>query len=1271
MGLQIQFADRTVAPPKETRRFQLQEDPAEPGVWVVPEVLLSPIRELPLLTRIEVKVTGTPEATAARVQSAFFSKSFDPPEQLAERRSLGSGRVRNAGVLPAQAQCEMQVAVRYFNADSRGRPSGPERQELLTCLLFSGAARELAPELTLRNRELQMLPGEPVPVVAEVQNARGASPILSMQYPDTLLAPDDPALQRLLPVVPDLRKALEAALAPSPLRDEAGGVTVYKWVLNLRLPQQARGLVGDLKGVAVPMVASLPGARPVLWQLKVEAPTKVFPGWVVIDFGTTNSTVTVYDTWDYAPPEGLPDEQRAVLQRALSDMLSKSGAVDAFGPAGRGYDADWGRLRAHTASALALPSADAIAEWMRGDPRRLYQALTQLESNLRLSPEPFRRVAFPALHALYREALLVPPLRQFRLFPIELDPNVPVEKRTSVASDIEILGVKKQHGDSWPDIRMGSGAQKARLEALGRPDQGSIEAVMQRFRPSPKRYFGVERAPFVVELEGKQELVTVDQLMRAGWQKLLEFAERAKREEPRFSDGPLRKAVITYPTVAPPSVRQTIQKLLRDLKIADVRTDYDEAVSSAIFYFMREYSAYPQLGLESFKARARHLGPEGWVQNVLVFDIGGGTTDLALIRLTLTEEPVFGPDEERGAAGRYYKITPKLLSSSGHMQLGGELMTLRVFRLLKAMIADRLLALVQEGRLACEPIKAVLEAELPESATHEGRYKNGWIRETIESWEADNNTPRLREALKIADRVLPTSWAEAGEARAPRLQAFYTLWDFSEKAKIHLGSKSGDGLETAHREYRLGADQLSALLDTAYPSYQAKDPKKDLLVVLSAEKMEKAIGKVVDEAVKIAQGTLERLPEGERVDWLILSGQSCNLSLVDRTIREAFGKSKKFVWNPDRVTFLPGYAKLSTSIGACYAENQRRNTFTPQGSKDPARRGINILRFDVNNLFSFLPCFFVIQLEGGRRIVFEAGTELFDLQGTDNEEIQCGQARSKWMEGIALNIDILREDYKEGQQRKWGNFDGQAMARQLELNENQFKENVRLQFEIDHRLSVDVLLRRAGRRNDEPFYQFSGNFMALPLADELPRAVARQAAAPGGPVVPPLPGSGPALFDAEKALLWTIALGSDTPPGETRAPRRVVFEAGQKMKTMAHDPATGAKLEVMLSTQCAEPDDFRAEEGHLVYVWAQPAAGGKWVPLGRIERPGKDPIFRRYYRLTLDEKGVLRLHSGEPPYWESADPQCLVNEPGRVYRRALEPTKRETDEDRDPFTGKH
>ena len=66
-----------------------------------------------------------------------------------------------------------------------------------------------------------------------------------------------------------------------------------------------------------------------------------------------------------------------------------------------------------------------------------------------------------------------------------------------------------------------------------------------------------------------------------------------------------------------------------------------------------------------------------------------GSTDLALVRVELREAPF--DDRDQGAGGRYYVISPKLLGSSGNENLGGDLITLMLFRYLKLALADYLL----------------------------------------------------------------------------------------------------------------------------------------------------------------------------------------------------------------------------------------------------------------------------------------------------------------------------------------------------------------------------------------------------------------------------------------------------------------------------------------------------------------------------------------------------------------------------------------------------
>ena len=100
--------------------------------------------------------------------------------------------------------------------------------------------------------------------------------------------------------------------------------------------------------------------------------------------------------------------------------------------------------------------------------------------------------------------------------------------------------------------------------------------------------------------------------------------------------------------------------------------------------------------------------------------------------------------------------------------------------------------------------------------------------------------------------------------------------------------------------------------------------------------------------------------------------------------------SPHFVWNPERVTFVPQYAKLAPSAGACYAEKMRRTAFAPARFKEQLRKGLNQLTYNIDNLFYFLPCSFLVPVHNGQIEIFRAGQPLFRL-----DEQEVGKARSE------------------------------------------------------------------------------------------------------------------------------------------------------------------------------------------------------------------------------------------------------------------------------------
>jgi len=267
----------------------------------------------------------------------------------------------------------------------------------------------------------------------------------------------------------------------------------------------------------------------------------------------------------------------------------------------------------------------------------------------------------------------------------------------------------------------------------------------------------------------------VEKLIQAAFGHLIQLTKDYRdRNAKQCSPGVFNKAVVTYPTISPPKVREKIEKLVgKDgLGITNVQMAYDEAVSIAIFFLWREFGGDLNIGLESFKTRCRQ-DLDQWSQNVLVLDIGGVTTDLALIRLTLKEEDPFEPGEDRGDGERYYILTPKLLGSSGHLQLGGELITLRIFQLLKVAIADCLLTAMATVNLEPELLK-IQPDELNVRFLENGKFVSGKLLENVDKENPESDRAAYNDALDAAEKLLPThrNWENAP---ASRQQTFYSL----------------------------------------------------------------------------------------------------------------------------------------------------------------------------------------------------------------------------------------------------------------------------------------------------------------------------------------------------------------------------------------------------------------------------------------------------------------------------------------------------------------
>jgi hypothetical protein len=1268
MGLTIKVAPEFPLHRADDRSVAL------PGVVVVPTA-----ENMPHITKFEVEIVGSSpqlqpgviHQAAEKLRAGYPRLEYRAGKEvpLRQQMSVPLNRVVLDDPIPAHARFALTVQVWYYDSDAQGRPhtgGGLKGPAKATSSLIPGPGAvtygappaagpcrvEVEPtHLTLVDR------GEPATVVLRIA-ARPADVLPHLVLAETF--PDAPALGTALSAL----MAAELRRAPEP-----GGEETWRADFVLQLDPDARRLLWERSQggpLEVAARAEVPGRAACELTLRLSCQEDIFKGLIAIDFGTSNSTVTLYDPGAIEDLTGLAPEQETRLKELLlTELMDEDGSCRLPGADPQA----WRGLVERVGGNLPGdgPPGERFKSALRAGGGRMFEAIRQLE--ICLGARPIRAAVVRGLNRIYHAAFLEPRLKSQSLVAVPLDPSFPQDR--DIPSEIEI----KSPG-APVQVLMGRRAQQNRRNAMalaaapdgsaapaGEGARPSLDAIRKLFHHSPKRYLGVRKS-FQVPLDGGIVPVTSDQLVQAAWAQLVELANQWRGRNPTAcSKGRFTRAVVTYPTVAPPSVRREVETLVRELKFPDVVTDYDEAVAAALFYLHREFGGSLDLGPEVFKARSRR-DKNKWFQNVLVLDIGGGSTDLALLQLTLEEVDPFLPGENRGAGGRCYVISPRLLGSSGNTQLGGELITLRVFRLLKAALADQLLCAVQDKHIDSGALIGKV-AQLGEAFVDgNGRYQTGSILSAVA--DLPESDPLFTDALNAAEQVLPTRWRN----NPARLQVFYTLWEHAEEAKIKLGARQGAEPAT----FELGDQEISTLLAQCGVPHTIKEPSA-VRVTLDAGQFERAAEPVLQEAVGIARGLLAgRLPwrqpaaDGagsaaeeagvqEPLDWLILSGKTCNLDLVQRVIRQEFVTSPHFVWNPERVTFVPQYAKLAPSAGACYAEKMRRTAFAPARFKEQLRKGLNQLTYNIDNLFFFLPCSFLVPVHNGQIEIFKAGQPLFRL-----DEQEVGKARSEPL-GVRLLNAVMRRDFQSATPILWGSYDGMALARELQMPVPVFLNRIMMQFEVDYRLFLRIFLWDG----PAPHYQIEPQAPFLDIAEALRPGSAEGPAARPAPTAARHP-DGPAKAGYDISVDVIVAQTNSRPA-------TVLIGANQELNETFHF-AGDSHCRGLIG---ALPDLF--DDSGKLAVHARAPGGTEWIHVGELTRPvdprppapGQERVteYPRRYRLTLDEHGVLRVHLGEVPYWKTEDLESWKGRPGRVLQRDLELVEPPPRENRDPFCGVH
>jgi hypothetical protein len=272
----------------------------------------------------------------------------------------------------------------------------------------------------------------------------------------------------------------------------------------------------------------------------------------------------------------------------------------------------------------------------------------------------------------------------------------------------------------------------------------------------------------------------------------------------------------------------------------------DEA-SAAAFYFVHDEFLEKAGRIAGF----RYIYPGG--MNLLLYDCGGGTTDIALVHVEATGEN---------------EVRFEVLGRAGHRNFGGDAMTIAVYRLLKVKLA------------------AVLDGP----NAHE--------------WPAPGDSKGYRSFLtdpakvRKVDTILPTAFhAEEDDPSQPdvreRKKATLLLWQAAEAFKRKLADEAGRKEAKGRAEVSLA--DAKALAQGPFKSLMRRaglDEAKDTQmfaeankITLSTDEVDALIERDTRESVRYARCLIEsRLPRGQEVHWVYVVGNASRWPLIRRMI---------------------------------------------------------------------------------------------------------------------------------------------------------------------------------------------------------------------------------------------------------------------------------------------------------------------------------------------------------------------------------------------------
>ena len=268
----------------------------------------------------------------------------------------------------------------------------------------------------------------------------------------------------------------------------------------------------------------------------------IYPGWFAIHFGTSYSTVTLYDPGKVESPKNLlPKEQEKRLRELLAQWINQRSKDDSFNRSDSEWEDEWDRLLSEIREKFQDLNFDRVNTlgnqiFVDTDSAHLLEAIRLLEISVNFRTNWFRRFAWKCLNQIYYEVSRVPPLEWEGLIPVELDR---VRKEEEIPSELEIESLDPSLSDNNPSkvkVLMGNRVKQNRDKALLANPQ-EISKVRGKFHRSPQRYLGLNRS-IEVTLNGMDAEIPVQNLIQAAYAHLIQLTDNfRKADSERFATG--------------------------------------------------------------------------------------------------------------------------------------------------------------------------------------------------------------------------------------------------------------------------------------------------------------------------------------------------------------------------------------------------------------------------------------------------------------------------------------------------------------------------------------------------------------------------------------------------------------------------------------------------------------------------------------------------------------------------------------------------------------